>query len=728
VDAYGNLLPQGHSGELWIGGVQVAGGYLNRPELTASRFIGNPFSKNPGERIYKTGDRVRATADGNLEFLGRTDDQIKIRGYRIEPGEVEFALSQCTGVKQAVVLGLADSNGRMRLVAYIVPEEGFSKESLKDQLKGRVPEYMVPAVFVELASVPLTPNGKTDKKALPDPENEGSRAEEYVAPEGQVEKDLEEIWMDLLKTGSVGIHDNFFEMGGDSIITIQLVSRAKRKGYKLNPYDVFQFPTIAELAVAIQQKKAESQAEQGRLEGEAKLLPIQQAFLEKEYPDKSHYNQAVLVKTDKTLSPELLQKALDAVVQHHDVFRLVFRNESGVWSQHFEAEPLPLETRDLTQMNSDQLETAITGVCSEYQKSLDIFGGKLIRSVLIKTPEAESADRLFIVVHHLVVDGVSWRILMDHLQLAIDALLKGDQPDFGFKTTSYRQFADSLHELAESPQVMDQIGYWNSVKGLYHPLPPETESVILPAHQQRIVVTLDSSLTTSLLLEANQAYATEINDILLSALLLTISGWSGRNSLVIGMEGHGREVFDDEMNLTETAGWFTNVYPLVLSSEGNTDKGSLIKGVKEQIRSLPMKGLGFGILRYLSSSEAVRTSLRDVTWDVIFNYLGQIDNVVREKGWFSPAPESTGSTFSSQYKVPEKLVINSYIAQGVMGFSFSTQDYHLDTISQLANSFVENLGALIEHCKTREEREHSPSDFGLGGLVDLKELDEFLNN
>ncbi|RDV10381.1 non-ribosomal peptide synthetase, partial [Pontibacter diazotrophicus] len=727
LDRSGRLVPQGVAGELCIGGVQVARGYLNREELTQERFVKDPFSKEAGARMYKTGDLVRWLSDGNLEYLGRIDDQVKIRGYRIELGEVESVLSQCQGVEQAVVIAKADANGSKRLIGYAVAEE-FDREAIMSQMKAKLPEYMVPSLLVELEEIPLTANGKVNKKALPEVDASEALTSSYVAPRTETEEKLAKIWQELLQVERVGVEDNFFELGGDSIVTIQLVSRARRAGFSFQPRDVFEHQTIASLAEVVQ-PEVEIQAEQGELTGEAGLLPIQQWFFEQELQEPHHFNQALLLRVNKELSVETLEKAVKAIVARHDALRFAYHYTDGVWEQEYTTQVGELITEDLTAVSQHELSTKIETVSAGYQQRLNIEKGELMRAVLLQTPAADEGNRLLLVIHHLAVDGVSWRILLEDLEQVLMAISQGNNVDLGAKGSSYRQWQGALQHYAETKAIRQQ-DYWQKVAKAGFKLPADyaNDAPVLIGDQQNYHVSLSTSLTHSLLTEAHQAYHTQMNDLLLAALARTLGDWSQQHQVVIGLEGHGREDISAEMDISRTVGWFTNFYPVLLSLEGENSDAGLIQSVKEQLRQVPDKGLGYGALRYLHPNKTVRESMTGESAELVFNYLGQLDNSLNSSRWFAGAGESSGSPVSPANLAGSKLSVNGSISGGQLSLSwgYSTKHYKQETIEALATQYLEVLSELIAHCQEKEVPQHTPSDYGLGGKVTYQELERFL--
>ncbi|MBO1350490.1 MAG: amino acid adenylation domain-containing protein [Hormoscilla sp. GUM202] len=407
-------VPIGISGELYIGGDGLARGYLNRSELTAARFIDNPFGSG---RLYKTGDLVRYLPDGNIEFLGRIDNQVKIRGFRIELGEIEATLAQHPCILQAVVIAREDIPGDKRLVAYIVANrEPPTVRELRDFALAKLPEYMVPAAFVTLEAMPLTPNGKVDRQSLPAPDPSFiTSAETFVAPRTPTEKILAAIWSKILGSPRVGIHDNFFELGGDSILTIQIISQAARAGLKITPKQMFQHQTIASLAeVATVVKQTPKTAQQERVTGVVPLTPIQHWFFDQKLPEPHHYNQSVLLEVSPDTKPERWQQAVKQMNEHHDALRLRFLLDDGKIEQINASEEKTVPLREIDLSEVDEQQAVMEQTAEELHGSLNLCEGPLMQVALFNLG-IDKPGRLLLVIHHLAVDGVSWRILLEDL-------------------------------------------------------------------------------------------------------------------------------------------------------------------------------------------------------------------------------------------------------------------------------------------------------------------------
>jgi amino acid adenylation domain-containing protein/non-ribosomal peptide synthase protein (TIGR01720 family) len=736
LDTAGKLVPVGVPGELHIGGVQVARGYFKRPELTLEKFIADPFLKH--SNLYRSGDLARWLPDGNIEYLGRTDDQVKIRGYRIELGEIESVLTQSDLVNEAVVLVSPDDHGNKRLVGYIVSTDIFNRSLLEEYLKTRLPVYMVPALWVSLSVFPLTTSGKINRKALPQftPDAEVDITT-YVAPRNETEAALAGVWQELLSMTNIGIHDNFFRLGGDSIITIQLVSRAKWLGYNLKPKDVFMHQTIAELAIVATSRKntaATVKGEQGQLEGKAELMPIQQWFFEEKEATAqaiNHFNQSVLLNLDKGIDQDILTTIVQQLQEHHDVLRFSYQKNETEWVQTYTDRQTQLVQEDLKAIEESALESAITENCQRHQLSLNITTRPQLKMVWIETPEFAKHNRLLIVIHHLSVDGVSWRVLLEDMERLLEGALKKESVSLGEKSGSYRQWYNHLEQYGKTSGLRSQLPYWKEIEKSAKHLPTDKipERLVTNKDVGSFSIQLDQVFTQQLLQEVSQAYNTGINDLLLAALALTINGWSGEKQLVVGMEGHGREELGTDIDISRTVGWFTNLYPVLLTTDESNQHGNLIKSIKEQLRQIPDKGLGYGVLKYINREPLLQG---DSPWNIIFNYLGQFDNMTSEEGLFGYAEESAGQEISSNYPMRDLLSINGMIESGLLSltWSYSALHYESSTVESLAAAYLVHLKELITHCVTQDigGQSFTPSDYGLSGEVSYQQMDKFLNS
>jgi fengycin family lipopeptide synthetase B len=679
---------------------------------------------------------ARYLADGDLEYLGRIDQQVKIRGFRVELGEIEAALTTHADIREAVVLVREDTPSEKRLVAYLVTAPGVapSISELREFLKQKLPEYMTPAAFVMLDALPLTENGKLDRRALPAPEAARPDLEEaYVAPRNPREETLAEIWARVLGLERVGIHDNFFELGGDSILSIQIIARANQAGLRLTPKQVFQCQTVAELA-AVAETAPAIEAEQGLITGPAPLTPIQRWFFEQRLPDRDHWNQALLFETRRALNPALLEQAVGYLLDHHDALRLRFTPEEADWQQtiagpdhDLNAAATPFSVIELSGLPEAAAKSALEATAAELQASLNLSEGPLLRVAYFDLGRRE-AGRLLIIIHHLAVDGVSWRILLEDLQTAYQQLSRGEEIALPPKTTSFKRWAEKLVEYAQSEAVKVEQDYWlDEVRTKVATLPVDfTGAANTEASSRSVSVSLSVEETKALLQEAPEAYHTQINDLLLTALGHAFMKWTGRQTLLVDLEGHGREDIFEGVDLSRTVGWFTTIYPLLLNLEKVSDPGEGIKSVKEQLRNTPNRGLGYGLLRYLSGDEMIAAALRSLPQaEVSFNYLGQLDQALPADSPFEPARESCGPVHSPRGSRKHALDVRGSIARGKLQLAWNYSDnvHRHSTIERLSQNYIEALRALIAHCQSPEAGGYTPSDFSLAEL-DQEALDK----
>ncbi|WP_342308124.1 non-ribosomal peptide synthetase [Pseudomonas fluorescens] len=710
LDADLALVPQGATGELYVGGAGLAQGYHQRPGMTAERFVADPFARDGG-RLYRTGDLVRQRADGLVEYLGRIDHQVKIRGFRIELGEIETRLLEHHAVREAVVLALDSPSGK-QLVAYLVSdaEHGALRDALKAHLKAQLPDYMVPAHLIVLDSMPLTANGKLDRRALPQPDPEANR-QQYVAPRNAFESTLAAIWCAVLNVPQVGLDDNFFELGGDSILSIQVVSRARQAGIHFSPRDLFQHQTVQTLA-AVATLVEQVTAEQGVLTGSSGLTPIQQWFFDTPIPERQHWNQALVLKPLQLLEPHRLEQALLAVLEHHDALRLSFSQRDAQWHAEHLAVPqggvlMQAHVHDMAQC---------TALFTETQRSLDLAHGPLLRALLVDGPQGQ--QRLLIAIHHLVVDGVSWRVLLEDLQNVYRQLSKGQSVSLPAKTSALRDWAARLQAYAHSESLREELTVWQAqLAGPAVALPVTRPlGALRNRDADTVSVRLDAEHTRQLLQQAPSAYRTQVNDLLLTVLARVVCRWSGHDSALIQLEGHGRETLFDDIDLTRSVGWFTSAYPLRLTPLA--EQGASIKAIKEQLRGIPHKGLGYGVLRYLADDLCKQTLAGLPSAGITFNYLGQFDQSFGADALFHPLDESAGLAHDPDAPLPNELSIDSQVYGGelVLRWTFSRERFDRQTLQALADAYLAELRSLIAHCLRDDVGGFTPSDFPLAHL------------
>ncbi|MFY0631879.1 MAG: amino acid adenylation domain-containing protein, partial [Flavobacteriaceae bacterium] len=718
-----NLLPIGVVGEICVSGKGLSRGYLNNEELTKEKFVSHPFKQ--GERMYRTGDLGRWLSDGTIEFIGRKDDQVKIRGYRIELGEIESCLSSLEGVNQSVVL-VKEHGDSKHLVAYIDGLATLDKTLLEESLKTLLPDYMIPRIYVIVDGFKLTSNGKIDKKALPEPALEDYNVSEYVAPSSEEERKMVQVWEGLLGLEQVGVTDNFFSLGGDSIIAIQLVSRAKNEDLHFKVSDVFTYQTIAQIVSKISTFN-HVDVEKGHLTGPVGLLPIQQMFVDLNYADYNHYNQSLLLSVLKDVSNDDLLKIISLVCNRHDTFRLSFEFDANGQLQQSYGEVIPELISEVAQDEED-----VTRLCEQHQKSLNILKGEVVKFIRIKTTFEKDKDYLFIVVHHLAIDGVSWRILFDDFEKLFTDLKKGvTEPKLDQKSSSYRQWYNELYKFAQSDFLQKEKEYWLKVLSASE-TPPLSYDINYTKETtfkdtRHLSFSLNKESTKNLLQKVHGVYGTEINDLLLSAIALVLNKKEGKDKIVIGLEGHGREQLFENIDISRTTGWFTTLFPVLLTMPNQErDIKNLIIDTKEMLRSIPNRGIGFGLLKYLVDDENIRNEFKDDFHHFLFNYLGSFDNSFDKKKTINFVNVDKGSDISLSNKNVFNVAVNCLVLDGELqvNWSYDSNRYEESTIKQLAKSYIQVLEELVDHC-LEQEPVKTPYDYGLPISIKHSKLEEF---
>lgn len=712
-------VPIGIPGEIYISGDGVAKGYLHRPELTAEKFIENPFMV--GKMMYKTGDLAQRLPDGRIEFLGRIDSQVKIRGYRIELGEIEHQLLSLAAVQDAVVID-REINGDKQLCAYLVTEREFELAELREYLKDRVPEYMIPAYFVSIEKMPLTPNGKVDRKALPDPTTNLSGTT-FVEATTELERKLVQIWSEVLGVEKIGIHDSFFALAGDSIKAIQILARANQSGINISLKDIFTHLTIAELVKNIDLSEEQNEISQEEVIGEAPLTPIQKWFFELGLAHPHYYNQSNLFSLREDVDLELLENVFYQLLEHHDGLRMSyewFGDQIIQYNRALDECDWKLEYVDLSEYEETAQAAKLREICVEFQQSFDLRDSTLIKMVVFNL--GTRGKRLLIPVHHLVMDGVSWRILMEDLQNLYHSELNQELP---LKTTSFKEWSEKLTEYAETEEL--DVAYWEAIdvtRTHSFVTNPVQENYV--KDHQSIMFEFGTEHTKKLLTEVNQAFNTGVDDILLSALAMAYTEVTGSANVLLTLEGHGREELFSDVDISRTIGWFTSEYPVNLPGKATIE--STIKHVKENLRRIPNKGLNYGIARYLQENP----KLQQINPEIAFNYLGQISGVTKkaddEKYLLSGCPESAGPNAHAENQVSHLLNISGIVRDSKlqMAFTFNARYLDAEIIKELQIRYQRYLEEIIDYCAQKRERTYTASDFGMQHLLDVEELDGLL--
>ncbi|MDA9762164.1 amino acid adenylation domain-containing protein [Desulfobacterales bacterium] len=729
-------VPIGVIGEMYVGGSGLGLGYLNRPELTRDRFIPNPFDKNSSYRLYKTGDLARYLPNYDIEYIGRADFQVQIKGFRIELGEIESAISEHPAISESVVVATDNFDDRKQIVAYFVSKNGNKNfvRDLRKFLNKKIPEYMIPAAFVLMEAFPLTENGKIDRKALPSPDKDEMVSDEsYVAPRNESERSLCKIFCNILGLKRVGIHDNFFTLGGDSILSIRIISEARRAGFSISPKVLFQAPTVMELANLGSQHTAHGPAkkDQGIQVGSMPLTPIQHWFFEQDILDKNYWNQAFMFVVPKNFKISLFEKAVEGIILHHDALRLSFyKNETG-WNQEYsklEKADYVLHI-DLSGTTGSNRKQKILDCANKIQSSLDITRGSLIRVGYLDFG-SESSGRLLIAIHHLAVDAVSWQIILSDLESVYLKHERGEKVSLPPKTTSYKFWSQRLSKYAQSEKLQQEVTFWQTeiseVTGRI-PLDFQTASENNIEGSTLIkTVAFNENDTEILLRKIPPLLNVRIQDVLLFALSKSLLNWIGRKSLLIDLEGHGREDIFDDMDLSRTVGWFTTIYPVRVGVSDESVEHNL-QYIKQQCQNVPNKGIGFGILQYLSRNQDWDFTTKRPNADVVFNFLGQLDRLVADSELFEFADEPVGPWHHSSAQRRYLIEVISYIKNGFLEVQwiFNKNFHREDTIERLIRDFSETIAQTIQSCFADKNRISFSAEFADEGTEQnqMKELE-----
>jgi amino acid adenylation domain-containing protein/non-ribosomal peptide synthase protein (TIGR01720 family) len=727
VDNHFQLLPAGAPGELCIAGEGLGRGYWKRPELTAELFVPNPFSSEPGARMYRSGDLAFWREDYSLQYCGRIDAQVKINGLRIELGEIEAVVASHPQVKQAVVIRCQAEGGSARLVGYVIPAENGAVPAgniLREWLKTKLPEYMVPAAFVMMERFPLTPNGKLDRNSLPDPVIQSSNSAKMERARNPKEQVLVDIWRSLLRVSEVGTHENFFELGGDSILTLQVVARANEAGLRITPRQIFEHQTIEALAAVaefVQQPDHEQQAPEI---GDVPLTPVQHDFFERGYPDINHYNHALLLELLRPVDAESLRSAVEQIVGRHDAFRLRFsRSESGWRQSVVSAEHHSIfSVVDLPRMQQHRAE--IDKRFASLQKSLDLQQGPIIRTELVRFG---SQSYLLIVAHHIAVDAVSWGIVLEEMRVSYEQLSKGDPVKLPQPTASFAKWAHQLAQYCQSEELRGEESIWlDPARENIAPVPVDfPQGRNIEASSQTVHTRLNANETHALLRDVVATSHAQIREVLLATLARTLGRWTGERRMLITVEGHGREELNVPVNVSRTVGWFTTLVPVVLEYDTD-DSLSVLRNVKEQLRRIPRNGIGHGVLRYLGTREDVRARLIALPKPQIsFNYLGQSDQrEASEESWFRLSTEAPAGSRRPDANRNHLLEVEAVVSNGCLyvDWIYSEEFYRRETVEGQAENFLSELRSLIDLSLVSPAAAFTPSDFPHAGL-NQKDLD-----
>lgn len=718
VDQNMQLCPIGVKGEICVAGIGVGRGYLNDEVKTNNVFVHNPFLVDDN-KMYKTGDVGCWLPDGSITYFGRKDYQLKIRGHRIEPNEIEKTIASFPNVKETVVMAHEKEDGGKFLCAYVVmyQHSQTTSEELREYLKGHLPDYMIPNYIIQLDKFDLTYNGKIDRKSLPMPRSNDST--ESVLPSGHIEEVLIKVFSEVLRADNVSVASNFFELGGDSISAMQIAARVQKYGYFVNIKDILNYVTIMQLKNHV--TLVNRNIDQGTVEGELPLTPIQHWFFDQNFTNKHHYNQSVILHAEQGFDKKIISNVFKQMVRHHDALRIVYAfSAEGIRQMNNGISDELIDIEEIILKENCDVEVEIEKKSAMLQSQLNLTEGPLMKLALFKGFGA--GDYLLILVHHLLIDAVSWRIVMDDFATGYQQALQGEDIVFQDKTESYMTWANKLKEYGNRSELPQEMDYWKSiVYSNVEKLPrdfiiEESERIV---HNMKVIeMKLNSDLTDTLLKRVTQNYDSEINDILLTALGMAIKKWCGIERISVNLEGHGREGGIYDLNVNRTVGWFTSLFPVMLNSNEHSLRNS-IDSIKKSLRDIPNKGFGYGIIKYLLSDNGdIKDQMHQFQPEILFNYLGQFnnhdyDNMFKildmnmgeiKKGM------SMGSTLSPQSEILHTFEISCEVIDGELSISFgyNRAEYSERNVQQLVTDYY---GALINMIESVEQLAYFPCFF-----------------
>ena len=710
LDARLEPVPFGARGELYLGGASVARGYLGSPDLTAERFLPDPFSAEPGARMYATGDVVRRRRDGELEFVGRRDHQVKVRGFRVELGEIERALAAHPDVAEAVVIATTVGEST-RLVAYV--QERVPGTAAPDEIQRFVaevlPAHMVPSAVVAVEALPRTTTGKADRSALSTRAIASGEGVAYRAPRDHTETSLASIWADVLGAGRVGIDDNFFDLGGDSILSIQIVARAAAAGLRISAKDMFRAQTVAALAECARNAEQPVPAEQDRLSGPLPLTPIQLWFLDQMPADPNRFDQTIVLEPPADVDPVALDAAFRAIVDHHDALRLRAERSGDAWTARIAEDGGPR----VGVVDTEELGPAVEKAAEELRSSIDLAGGPIAGATLVRAPRG---SRVVIVAHHFAVDAVSWPILVDDLARAYEAAVAGAPVALPPKTTSVRQWATRLAELAESADMDDEARFWAA---LLDEAPGrliiDRDGPNVGATAAAIETEADETAMRLLTEVAAPATRATVPEVLLGCLSTALGTLVDGRSVHVDVEGHGREHVGDDVDVSRTVGWFTSIFPVRLDLEPASEAAA-VANVKEQLRAVPRHGMSFGVLQYLRRHDDLRDLPRP---EISFNYLGRFVDAGDDVA-FTVTGDPAGASLGAANRRAHALDVEAQIQDGklLVTWTYSTALHDRASIERLARRFDEALRGFVAQSSAGRPAALTPADFPLVDLDD----------
>jgi len=695
LDQDGNLLPPGCRGEIYIGGDGLAYGYLNRDILSKERFVYNSDSPLPCKRLYKTGDIGKWLNTGFIEYSGRVDSQVKIRGHRIELDEITTAMMRLEGINKAVAKDRIDKRGHKVLCGYIVAEAPLEALDVKGQLATVLPDYMLPTFIIEVDEIPLTVNGKINFDKLPAVPNVLSEASVLV---GDIEHLFAQILQDVLKVDGINLDDNFFYLGGDSIKAIQITSRLKEAGYQLKVKDLMGNGSLRSLVGNITELRNKMIIEQGYSYGEIAKTPIVEWFNRQEFENPNHYNQSVLLEVPGQYSKEIIEESIKKLINHHDILRATYNKKTGQlrYNEDRIDNEVMIDLFEADGFSDQEKKDLVLRASKIYKGNLEISNKAMIGGCIFKV--SPDVSYLLLTCHHLIVDGISWRIMIDDLGRILE---KRPLPQ---KTHAYQYWAETLQSYKD--HVADESDYWHRVESIDNPIEPDYKHGLgLVATTETLTKQIPKSRVNELTELMNETFKMDLNESLIGALGLVMKHQSAKDHIVIDMERHGRQQVIEDLDISRTVGWFTSIYPLQLNAEG-IDLEDQVKNLKESMRAVPEDGFNYGFY----ASGPLRNQLK-AKRRVRFNYLGEL--VQDESNLIKLVDMPTGNEVADANHMTALLDFNLLLKGDHLEIrmTYSQDQFNKARAEAILVAYESQLYQLIEHCKSADDVVFSPSDF-----------------
>ena len=674
------LCAKGMKGEICVAGLGVARGYLGREDLNEKSFIDNPFEEG---KIYKTGDLGLYLPNGEIQYLGRVDEQIKIRGFRVELQEIETQIRKLSYVQDAAVTAFKDDNGEYSIYSYIVCDKDLNKKHVINALNKVLPDYMIPKFIVKVNKIPVTSSGKVDKKALK--KVEVIDRKNFTLAESEMEKLISEVFKEVLNLKKVSILDNFFEIGGDSIKAIRISTRLHELGYELGVKDILTLKNVKELAKIVLKTSDLNKYYQGEITGEVYKTPIIDEFFNWNLKNINHFNQGCMMERE-SFDENKVKAALEEIIKHHDVLRMSLKGDKLYINSFQEAKKCNVEVYNL--LEAENVNKEIEALCEELQESISLSKGNLIKAAIFRTKDK---DELFICMHHLIVDGFSWRIILDDfikVYLENNTVLQD-------KTASFIEWGKKLNTLKENGFFEDDYSYWKDVveTGNKYPIPYDKNQ---EDKREKISFILDKSVTNDLVYKGSKFYKAKINELMIASLINSINN----EKLCLHLEGHGRNLVDDDIKIDRTVGWFTSLYPVKFEGKGTLEE--CIYNTKETLRNIENREIGYGLLKH---------KLPSLNRNICFNYLGDFSDVLSDD-FMQLSNYSMGELNAVENGCIFDISIDCAIYNGSLkgDIQFNLGKYSREFITELIEKWKHNLKKIAD--VKREEVMVTPSDMG----------------